>query len=96
MRTFLLMYGGPDETRVPTLLERHGVTHYTTFAGGHGAGSTGRREGTRTWPGETTMIVSLVPDERAESLADELQLESASLPAGERLHVAVLPTERFF
>lgn len=96
MRTFLLMYGGPDEARVPTLLEKHGITHYTSFAGGHGAGSTGRREGTRAWPGETTMIVSLVPDERAESLADELQHEAAGLPAGERLHVAVLPTERFF
>lgn len=96
MRTFLLMYGGPDESRVPTILERHGVTHYTSFAGGHGAGSTGRREGTRAWPGETTMIVSLVPDDRAESLADELEQEAAGLPAGERLHVAVHSTERFF
>lgn len=96
MRTFLLMYGGPDESRVPTILERHGITHYTSFAGGHGAGSTGRREGTRAWPGETTMIVSLVPDDRAESLADELQQEAAGLPAGERLHVAVHSTERFF
>lgn len=96
MRTFLLMYGGPDQSRVPALLERHGISHYTSFAGGHGVGSTGRREGTRAWPGETTMIVSLVPDDRATSLADELQREAESLPAGERLHVAVLPTERFF
>jgi hypothetical protein len=96
MKMFLLMYGGPDGARVPALLERHGVTHYTTFAGGHGAGSTGRREGTRAWPGETTMTVSMVPTERADSLAEELKAESQQLPAGERLHVAVIPTDSFF
>ena len=96
MKMFLLMYGGSDGTRVPTLLERHGVTHYTTFAGGHGAGSTGRREGTRAWPGETTMTVSMVPTERADSLAAELKAEASALPAGERLHVAVVPTDSFF
>ena len=96
MKMFLLMYGGPDGNRVPTLLERHGVSHYTTFAGGHGAGSTGRREGTRAWPGETSMTVSLVPTERADSLAAELMAEATALPAGERLHVAVVPTDSFF
>lgn len=96
MKMFLLMYGGPDGTRVPALLERHGITHYTTFAGGHGAGSTGRREGTRAWPGETTMIVSMVPADRAESLKVALRTEAAQLPPGERLHAAVVPTESFF
>lgn len=96
MRMFMLMYGGPDGARVPALLERHGITHYTSFAGGHGVGSTGRREGTRAWPGETTMIVSMVPAERADSLAAELKAEADRLPVGERLHVAVVPTDSFF
>lgn len=96
MRMFLLMYGGPNGTRVPSILERHGIDHYTTYGGGHGAGSTGRREGTRAWPGETSMTVSVVPDERADSLVTELEAEAKVLPAGERLHVAVLPIERFF
>lgn len=96
MKMFLLMYGGPDGTRLPSLLERHGVTHYTSFAGGHGAGSSGRREGTRAWPGETTMLVSMVDDDRAGPLADALRAESGQLPAGERLHVAVIPVDHFF
>ncbi|MBX3174063.1 MAG: hypothetical protein KF709_06595 [Gemmatimonadaceae bacterium] len=96
MRMFVLMYGGPDAARVPALLERHGVTHYTTFAGGHGVGSTGRREGTRAWPGETTMLMSVVPDEQVDALSGALESEAKALPAGERLHVAVLPIERFF
>lgn len=96
MKMFLMMYGGPDDTRVPALLERHGITHYTSFAGGHGAGSTARRAGTRAWPGETTMIVSMVPAERADSLTEELKTEASQLPAGERLHVAVVPTDSFF
>lgn len=96
MRMFLLMYGGPEATRVASILERQGIDHYTTYAGGHGAGSTGRREGTRAWPGETSMTVSIVPDDRADALATALEAEAQVLPAGERLHVAVLPIERFF
>jgi hypothetical protein len=96
VRMFMLMYGGPDAARVPTILERHGISQYTAFDGGHGAGRTGKREGSRAWPGETTMLVSIVPDERADSLADELEREAKALPTGERLHVAVLPIERFF
>jgi len=93
---FMLMYGGPDAARVPMILERHGISQYTAFDGGHGAGRTGKREGSRAWPGETTMLVSIVPEERADSLADELEREAKALPPGERLHVAVLPIERFF
>lgn len=96
MRMFLLMYGGPDAGRVPALLEKHGITHFTSFDGGRGAGATGRREGTRAWPGETTMLVSIVPDERAPVLASALEAEAGALPAGERLHVAVVPIEQFF
>jgi hypothetical protein len=96
MRMFMLMYGGPTPARVPELLERHGISQYTAFEGGHGAGRTGKREGTRAWPGETTMLISIVPDERADSLAAELEQEARALPPGERLHVAVLPIERFF
>ncbi len=96
MRMFMLMYSGPSPDRVHGILERHDVHRYTSYAGGQGAGTTGRREGTRAWPGETTTVLSVMPAANADALAAALEQEADALPAGERLHLAVLPIERFF
>jgi hypothetical protein len=96
MRMFMLMYSGPTPDRVTAILERHSIHEYTTFEGGHGAGRTGKREGTRAWPGETTVLLSVAAAANSEALAAALEQESEALPAGERLHLAVLPIERFF
>lgn len=96
MRMFMLMYGGPSSDGVHAILERHGIAEYTTYEGGHGAGRTGRREGTRAWPGTTTMVLSAVPAAHADALAAALEQEAEALPSGEHLHLAVLPIERFF
>lgn len=96
MKMFMLMYSGPTPDRVTEILDRHGIHEYTTFEGGHGAGRTGKREGTRAWPGETTVLLSVVAAAHSEALAAALEQESEALPSGERLHLAVLPIERFF
>jgi hypothetical protein len=96
MKLFMLMYGGSSGERLAGILKRHGIHEYTTFAGGHGSGHTGKREGSRAWPGETTMVVSVVPSEQADALAEALRHEADAMPAGERLHLVVLPTDRFF
>jgi hypothetical protein len=96
MKLFLLMYGGPTPERVGAILERHDIHEYTTFAGGKGVGRTGKREGSRAWPGETTMVISIVPRERVDATVAALEQEADALPPGERLHVAVLETQRFF
>jgi len=96
MRMFVLMYSGPAPKRVEQILERHDVHAWTSYTGGTGAGTTGRHEGSRAWPGETTTVLSVVPVTRAEALAAALEQEADALPSGERLHLAVLPIERFF
>lgn len=96
MKLFLLMYSGPRPERVPEILERHDVHRWTGYAGGHGAGETGKRAGTRAWPGETTTVLSVVPAANADRIAAALEQEAEALPEGERLHLAVLPIERFF
>jgi hypothetical protein len=96
MKMLMLVYSGPDPHRITSLLDRHGAGGYTEFRNMHGAGSTGRRDGSRAWPGESTLYVSVVPQAQSEALVATLQEESGRLSAGERLHVAVLPTETFF
>ncbi len=96
MRMFVLMYSGPSPRRVEAILERHDVHAWTSYTGGKGAGATGRHEGSRAWPGETTVVMSVVPAAGADALAAALRQEAAALPGGERLHLAVLPIEHFF
>ena len=96
MKMLMLVYSGASPNRVSSLLDGHRAGGWTQFAGVHGAGASGRREGTRAWPGDSTLWVSVLPEEHAPALVDALRHEAGRLPAGERLHVAVLPTETFF
>jgi hypothetical protein len=92
----IVVYSGSNPHRISSLLDSHHAGGYTEFRNAHGAGESGRREGSRAWPGESTMFFSVVPEDRSIELVETLRSEGASLPAGERLHVAVLPTETFF
>jgi hypothetical protein len=96
MKMLMVVYSGSAPQRISSLLDRHHAGGYTAFPGAHGTGSTGRREGSRAWPGESTLFLSVVPAQQSDELLDSLRAETAQLPPGERLHVAVLPTETFF
>lgn len=96
MKMLMVVYSGSAPRRISSLLDAHQAGGYTEFRNAHGVGSTGKREGSRAWPGESTLWVSVVPEEQSELLVRSLHEEVPRLPAGERLHVAVLPTEKFF
>ena len=94
-KLLLVVYGGDTPHRVTDLLDRH-VRGWTELTGAHGAGASGRREGTRAWPGGSAVFFSVADASEADALAASLRREAASLPDGERLHAAVLPVETFF
>jgi hypothetical protein len=96
MKMLVMIYSGSTPQRISSLLDRHQAGGYTEFRNAHGSGATGRREASRAWPGESTLFVSVVPAEHTASLVATLEAEQAALQPGERLHVAVLPTETFF
>ena len=96
MKMLMVVYSGADSHRVRSLLDRPPSGGYTEFRNAHGVGSTGRREDSRAWPGASTLFVTVLPAEHADALVETLRVETARLPAGDRLHVAVLPTETFF
>ena len=95
MKMLMLVYSGPAPQRISSLLDQH-QGGYTEFRNAHGTGRTGRREGSRAWPGESTLWVSVLPEDQSAALVGALRAASSGLPPGERLHVAVLPTETFF
>ena len=92
----MLIYSGSMPTRISSLLDDEHVPGWTEFRSAHGAGATGRREGSRAWPGESTLYMTVVPDVAADDLVERLKEDATALPTGERLHVAVLPAETFF
>ena len=95
MKLLMILYSGADPDRVAQLLEQHHARGWTQLAHAHGAGTTGRRDATRAWPGETTVFITVLPAEEAEALSATLRDYGATTDGSERLHVAVLPVERF-
>lgn len=93
MKLLLLIYSGSAPERVTDLLDGLPIEGYTELDRARGAGRTGRRLGTRAWPGESTVLFTLVQDEDVGSISAAVQGEAAVLPAGERLHLAVLPVD---
>lgn len=96
MKLVLILYSGSNRHLVPELLEHNGAEGYTELGPVHGAGASGRRAGTRAWPGDASVWFSIVPAAHAEALVTTLREEAGRLDHGERLHAAVLPTETFF
>jgi hypothetical protein len=96
MKMLLIIHSGSDSRLVPSLLDEHRSGGYTELSQAHGAGRTGRFEGSRAWPGDARVYFSIVPGERLDPLLAAVRGAAATLPEGERLHAAVLPTETFF
>lgn len=95
MKTLLIMYAGADPRFVERLLDTQGAAGWTELTHARGAGLSGRHEGTRAWPGNTTVFLTVVPSEQVASLTDAIVAARAELVSGERLHAAVLPTDLF-
>ena len=96
MKMLIVVYSGSNPHRIASLLDSHHAGGYTEFRNAHGSGTTGKREGSRAWPGDSTLFLSVVPADQSPELVETLRVEGARLPPGERVHVAVLPTETFF
>jgi hypothetical protein len=96
MKLLLLVYTGARPEHVTDILGAHDARAFTEIDRAHGRGATGRVEGTRAWPGETSVLFTIVDEERVGGLQLALRAFGDSALPGERLHVAVLPVETFF
>jgi hypothetical protein len=96
MKLLLILYSGPSPKRVTSLFDSHGVSGWTEIDHAHGAGTTGRREGTRAWPGESSIFFTAIGDEPCHDFKAALREQQAGLGEGERLHVLSIPVDDFF
>lgn len=95
MKMLMILYTGDSPHLVPDILIACGDYPFTEFPGGMGKGQHHRHEGTRAFPGHTTMTMSVLPPEKAEAAAKKLVETAKALPEPDRLHVAVMPVEEF-
>ena len=96
MKLLLIVYSGPSPNRITSLFDTHHVSGWTELDHAHGAGTSGRREGTRAWPGESSLFFTAIEDDPCSQLKGALREEQERLGHGERLHVLSLPVEDFF
>ena len=96
MKLMIILYTGPAPERVAQVLEAHRAAGFTEIDRAHGRGGTGRVEGTRAWPGETSVLFTVLPDDQVDALEGALRSLAEGATTGERLHVAVVPVEHFF
>ncbi len=85
----------PDSRRgeIRELMEKHGVHAFTEMKEVTGEGETGKHFGTRVWPGNSSLLFTVIPDEKKEEVMSALRNCSIVLFPGEGLRVFVLPVE---
>lgn len=95
MKMLLILYAGDDPRLVPEALRACGHCPWTEFTGGIGQGHHHRHDGSRVFPGMTTMFVSVLPEAEARRVSAVLRDKVRGLASPDRLHVAILPVEQF-
>lgn len=96
MKLMMILYSGSRPQHVRDLISRHAAGGFTEIDGVHGAGKSGRLEGSRAWPGTGSVFLSALTDDGAAALG-AATVEWARHPEpGEHVHVATLPIEQFF
>ncbi|MDP3909564.1 MAG: hypothetical protein Q8Q14_04155 [Gemmatimonadales bacterium] len=92
--TALMIFVDADRARdVEQILEARDLPGYTEFPTVLGKGQTGRKLGTRAFPGSTSLYFTVLPRNNAPALIDALRELRARRGAAEGLKVYAFNTE---
>lgn len=86
MRMLMIVVDDGKKEELEVLLRNSGVTGWTEIAGASGMGTTGPRLGSAAFPKTSAVLFTIVEDERARTLAEEIKSYCAE--CGERLKIA--------
>ena len=86
MKLLMIVVDDGKKEELEVLLRKSGVPGWTEIAGASGMGTTGPRLGSAAFPKTSAVLFTLVEDEKARSLADEIK--SYCVECGERLKIA--------
>lgn len=94
MKLILILHAGLNGDRLHQIADTLGLLAHTDLGAVHGAGSSGRREGSRAFPGNSQAMFAVVEDADVKRLMDSLSLTRDQLPTGESLRAFVLPVDQ--
>ena len=86
MRMLMMVVDDGKKEELEVLLRKAGVPGWTEIPGVRGMGATGPRLGSAAFPKTSAVLFTIVEDERARTLADEIR--SYCVECGERLKIA--------
>ena len=90
MKAVLIVFNQANTERVEYMLDRHGIRGYSWLNDVRGRGSeTGDpRMGTHTWPEMNSAALTVIPDEKVESLLESIRkLDEVNREVGVRAFV---------
>jgi nitrogen regulatory protein PII len=78
---------------VRQILDEHHLEGYTELDNVRGAGATGKRLGTRAYPGSSSMVMVVIESSRVDELLEALDAFCGRCAEGEGIRAFVLPVE---
>lgn len=85
MKLVVLVVDRARQAEALEVLQHAGVEGFSLLAGVHGRGETGGHFGTRAFPGDNTMIWTVVPADRLPRVRDGLAVLQGVVQSGEGL-----------
>ena len=93
MKLVMILVDADRAPDVEAILERREMPGYTEIPQVLGKGETGRKLGTRAFPGATTLYFTVIPAPQAAGLAEELRRLREARGSAEGLRVFTIDTE---
>ena len=93
MKLVMILVDADRAPDVEGVLERRALPGYTEIPQVLGKGHTGRKLGTRAFPGATTLYFTIIPVAQVAGLAEELRGLRATRGPAEGLRAFTLDTE---
>jgi hypothetical protein len=93
MKLLLILVDSNHSEDVERILDEHDVGGYSELPNVFGKGVTGRKEGTRAFPGSSTLYFTAIGDNTCESLCKALQELRDSAGKEEGLRAFMLETK---
>ena len=93
MKMLMVICPESRQADIRALIGQHDVHAYSEVSQVVGEGVTGKRLGTQTWPGRSSLLFTVIPDDKREALLAALRECRDSLYPGEGMKAFVLPVE---
>jgi hypothetical protein len=96
MKLMMVLVPSDCLAEMQAVIERHEIHAYTEIPNVLGAGLSGRKLGTRAYPGTTSMILTILPAEQVEALVAAVKEFACDTPCKDEIRIFAMPAERVY